>query len=77
MAPLFGHAGRVHHHDAVGVLDGGETVGDDQGGAALGQFEQARWIARSVSVSSAEVASSKIRIGGFFRNMRAIARRCF
>ena len=35
------------------------------------------WIARSVSVSSAEVASSRIRIGGFFRNMRAMARRCF
>ncbi len=35
------------------------------------------WIAASVSVSSAEVASSRIRIGGFFRKMRAIASRCF
>ncbi|MNE93170.1 hypothetical protein D3C80_1909830 [compost metagenome] len=34
-------------------------------------------MAASVSVSSAEVASSRIRIGGFFRNIRAMARRCF
>ena len=41
MAALFGQAGLVHHNDTVGALDGGETVGDDQGGAAPGQFEQA------------------------------------
>ena len=35
------------------------------------------WIARSARVSSAEVASSKIMIGGFFRKARAIAMRCF
>ena len=34
------------------------------------------WIARSVRVSSAEVASSNTRIEGFFRMARAIAMRC-
>ena len=32
---------------------------------------------RSLSLSSALVASSKIRIGGFFRNTRAMDTRCF
>ncbi len=35
------------------------------------------WIARSFAESSAEVASSKIMIGGFFSRVRAIATRCF
>jgi hypothetical protein len=35
------------------------------------------WMARSLAESSAEVASSKIRIGGFFSRVRAIATRCF
>ena len=35
------------------------------------------WIAFSVVESSAEVASSKIRIAGFFSSARAIATRCF
>ncbi len=37
----------------------------------------ALWISRSVPVSSAEVASSSSRIGGFFRMVRAMATRCF
>ena len=35
------------------------------------------WISRSVLVSSAEVASSKIRMRGAFRMTRAMATRCF
>ena len=35
------------------------------------------WTACSLSLSSALVASSKIRIGGFLRKTRAIAMRCF
>jgi hypothetical protein len=34
-------------------------------------------MARSLAESSAEVASSKIRIGGFFSSVRAMATRCF
>jgi hypothetical protein len=35
------------------------------------------WIAFSVLVSSAEVASSRMRMAGFFSRVRAIATRCF
>ena len=35
------------------------------------------WISRSVAESSADVASSRTRIGGFFSTVRAIATRCF
>jgi hypothetical protein len=35
------------------------------------------WIAFSLAESSAEVASSKIRMAGFFSSARAIATRCF
>jgi hypothetical protein len=34
-----------------------------------------RWMAASVSLSTAEVASSRIRIGGSLRTARAIERR--
>ena len=34
-----------------------------------------RWIAASVSLSTAEVASSRIRIGGSFRTARAMLTR--
>ena len=37
----------------------------------------ADWISRSDWVSSAEVASSKIKMRGFFKMARAIATRCF
>ena len=37
----------------------------------------ASWISCSVWLSSAEVASSSIRMGGAFRMVRAIATRCF
>ena len=37
----------------------------------------ARWTSRSLIASSAEVPSSKIRIGAFLRNTRANAMRCF
>ena len=65
------------HDDLVGIDDGRQAVRDDQRRAAFGDAVELAWIARSARVSSAEVASSKIRIGGFFRNARAIAMRCF
>ena len=37
----------------------------------------ADWIFDSVTLSSALVASSRIRIGGFFRKIRAMLTRCF
>ena len=44
---------------------------------AAATSSSAFWMARSARVSSAEVASSKIRIGESFRITRAIATRCF
>ena len=40
-------------------------------------FSNVSWIFASVTLSSAEVASSRIRIGGFFRKIRAIEILCF
>ena len=67
----------VHHQDLVGVHHGGQAVRDDQRGAALAMRSSSAWIAFSDFESSAEVASSKIRMRGFFRMARAIATRCF
>ena len=44
---------------------------------SFARASNARWILASVTESRAEVASSKIRMGGFFRKIRAIATRCF
>ena len=45
--------------------------------ALLSPSSSERWMAASVTLSRAEVASSSTRIGGFFRNTRAMAMRCF
>ena len=36
------NAAGVHDHDAIRELDGAEAMGDDDGGAALGEFAQGR-----------------------------------
>ena len=59
----------AQHKDTVVVLDGGQSVGDGQGRAAMGQLFEA--LARAL------VAASRMRRGGFFRKTRAIAMRCF
>ena len=38
---------------------------------------KAAWMSRSETVSSADVASSRMRMRGSFSNTRAIAIRCF
>ena len=40
-------------------------------------FSSDSYTSRSLSLSRALVASSKIRMGGFFRNTRAMEMRCF
>ena len=68
----------VEHDDLVGVDDGRQAVGDDdRGAAARRRASSVSWIACSVRLSSALVASSRIRIGGFLSRVRAIATRCF
>ena len=41
------------------------------------KFSMARWTTASDLLSRADVASSKIKIGAFFKNARAMATRCF
>ena len=38
MAAEFFHLTRVKNHDLMGVADGGQTMGDDHGGAAFDEF---------------------------------------
>jgi hypothetical protein len=67
----------VQHHDEVGVADGGQAMGDrDRGPALAARRSSAACTARSVSASSALVASSRTRTGGSRRIVRAIAMRC-
>ena len=77
MGPALDDAAGFEHQDLVGVDHGREPVRDDQRGAAGRDLAEAAWISRSVRVSSAEVASSKIRIAGPSGSTRAIATRCF
>ena len=67
----------VEHDDLVGVDDGREPVRDHQRRAVADTRSSASWMSRSVWLSSAEVASSSIRIGGSLRMVRAMATRCF
>ena len=67
----------VEDDDLVGVADGREAMRDRDRRAAAASRSSASCTARSVSVSSALVASSSTRIGGLRRIVRAIAMRCF
>jgi hypothetical protein len=77
MGAAFDDAPGVEHQDLVGVHYGGQPVGDDQVVRPRATCSSCAWIAFSVLESSADVASSKIRIGGFFSRARAMATRCF
>jgi hypothetical protein len=65
-----------HDQDLVRVDDGREAVRDDQRGAVPRRALQLAG-RPLVGESSAEVASSKIMIGGFLSRGAAIATRCF
>ena len=67
----------VEDDDLIRVPHGREPVGDRDRRAPLGEPLERLLDSRSVWVSSAEVASSRTRIGGFRRTVRAIAIRCF
>ncbi len=64
MRALLDQAAAIEHQDVVGADDGRQPVGDDQRGAVLATSSSASWISFSVWLSSALVASSRIRIGG-------------
>ena len=62
---LFDDAAMVQHHDAVGLLHGGQPVRDDQRGAVARMADSsAACTMRSLSASSALVASSSNNSGG-------------
>ena len=63
------------HHDAVGAAHGRKPVRDHKHGTPTIRFCRADCTSDSDSLSSAEVASSRIRIGAFFRMARAMAMR--
>ncbi len=68
----------VEHDDLVGVNHGRQPVRNDRASSdARATARSADWISCSVRVSSALVASSKMRMRGSFRIVRAIATRCF
>ena len=73
----FHDAAVLEHQDQVGVADGRQPVGDHERRAARDSSSSASCTARSVSTSSALVASSSTITGGSRRIARAIARRCF
>lgn len=60
----------------VGVAEGGEAMGDDDGRAVLGQTVERRLDLPLVCVSIAAVASSRMRMLGSLSTARAIDTRC-
>ena len=70
MGATLDDAAMVHDRDLVRMHHGGEAVRDQQRGAVLRQAHQLGPIACSVRESSAEVASSKTGMGGFFSSVR-------
>ena len=67
MRPLFGVAVFRHHNDPIRIPDRRQPVGDDHRHAACGQLVQRLLDGRFRLRFEAEVASSRIRIGGFFK----------
>ena len=67
----------VQHQDAVGVLDAGDPLGDDDLVVPGMRWAKARRILASVAVSTAEVESSRISTLGRFSRARAMHSRCF
>ena len=66
----------AEHDDPICAADGGQAVGDDEGGAAEGQAVEGFLNQASVSASTDEVASSRMRIGASLRMARAMEMRC-
>ena len=67
----------IDDEDAVRIGDGGETVSDDQRGAAGRKLSQ-RLLDRPLRLGIQRRGRlGRMRVGGFFRKMRAMASRCF
>ena len=67
----------LEHDDLVGIDHGRQAMGDDQSGAVARHLAERALDFLLGQLSSAEVASSRTRIGGPLRMVRAIDTRCF
>ena len=74
---VFGNAAILHHQDLVGVLHGGQTVGDGDDGLAPGQGGDAALQLVPVLRVGEGGGLVRMMMGAFFSIMRAIAMRCF
>src|SRR5215203_4373047 len=63
VSTLLGDAGFIDHDDPVSILIVASRCAITRRGRPLASLASEAWMARSVSESSAEVASSRIRIG--------------
>ena len=77
MAALLGNAAVLHHQNTVGGADGGEPVGNDEGGAALAQLVEGPLDLRLGDAVQCRGGLVQMRMAGSFRKMRAMATRCF
>ncbi len=77
-APARRHGPASSTTISIGMDHGRQPVGDDdRGAAARDRLAASPGSPASVRLSSALVASSRIRIGGFLSRVRAMATRCF
>ena len=77
MGALLDHAPALDDSDPRGGADRRETMGDDEGRAPPRKLLERALDLPSLSLSSALVASSSMRMRGSRKNTRAIATRCF
>ena len=75
VGPFSHNTTQIHHHNLVGVTDGREPVGNNDRRTILRNHFEGTLNGSSVSLSTAEVASSSTKIGGSFRMARAIEMR--
>lgn len=77
MGAVLGAAALLDHQDLVGIFHGADPVGDEDGGLARRSAFRAARMRASVSVSTADRASSRINISASFIRARAMEVRCF
>ena len=72
MGSLFNDACITQHNNPLSFSDGGQPVGNNKVVRFLASPSRESCTTRSLSLSRALVASSKMSTGGFFRKTRAI-----
>ena len=77
MISLLNDCTVLDDEDAIRMAHGRYAMRDENRGASVHYLLEALRIRSSVSVSTLDRASSRIRIAGFRRMARAIAVRCF